>query len=566
MRKSTSIILTLFFCAHGLVGLSSATDVNDDENVDLMDTISALQVITGTHLSHINLQSDVNNDSKIGLQEAIHSLALLKGNETKYREPDWPLEVISWDLNKAYPGIEYNYRLAVRGGKYPYSFSLHSAPIGMRIDELSGVITWTPNVESENNLVSIVITDSKGDELHHTFSVDTDQDAFSFVSSQGNDSNNGSESSPWASLSYASRHAGVSGYIYVKSGTYQDAFSIDAESCGRFLAYPGDEVTVVGNGEGSSSISIRGGNRLIFQGFTFDANNHRWMFSADSTLIKDIIWRKNIMRNVYSQDRENPAFIFFWDGTQTPIEGEVHYKNIVMQENTFHDLDNIYDHGASTTLYDVQDLIYEDNTIYDIDGRGVSDKDDGYRNTFRNNIIYNCKTGIALWNQNTQGEIEISHNLIYDCESGVVLGGQPGYLRDVFLHHNTIIGNIVFSLVVNNAKSVNYNIYSNIIGDGKTRPYSVVPVRVMDDDNGYHYEYPDWFQDIENSKVRINNNLLWGVSEENIAGFPWGIPQRSLVEWKSGGFDVDSIFTDPELDSYFSLSPASPYWGIYGRD
>jgi len=35
--------------------------------------------------------------------------------------PNWTLQVISWPLEKAYPGIEYNIRLGVIGGRYPYS-------------------------------------------------------------------------------------------------------------------------------------------------------------------------------------------------------------------------------------------------------------------------------------------------------------------------------------------------------------------------------------------------------------------------------------------------------------
>jgi len=54
----------------------------------------------------------------------------------------WPLQVLSWDIDKAYPGIEYNYRLGVRGGEYPYTFSIVTAPSGMTIESHTGTITW----------------------------------------------------------------------------------------------------------------------------------------------------------------------------------------------------------------------------------------------------------------------------------------------------------------------------------------------------------------------------------------------------------------------------------------
>ena len=48
----------------------------------------------------------------------------------EFQSPAWPLAVISWDINKAFPGILYEYRLGVQGGVYPYQFSLHTAPEG----------------------------------------------------------------------------------------------------------------------------------------------------------------------------------------------------------------------------------------------------------------------------------------------------------------------------------------------------------------------------------------------------------------------------------------------------
>ena len=75
-------------------------------------------------------------------------------------QPAWPLEVLSWDIDKAYPGIEYDYRLGVRGGKYPYAFELITAPNGMTIDSVTGVIKWTPSASSTENTVSIKTIES----------------------------------------------------------------------------------------------------------------------------------------------------------------------------------------------------------------------------------------------------------------------------------------------------------------------------------------------------------------------------------------------------------------------
>jgi hypothetical protein len=479
-------------------------------------------------------------------------------------QPNWPLEVLSWDLDKAYPGVEYNYRLAVRGGEYPYTFSLTAGPAGMVIDAHTGELRWTPSAEAPAQTVTVSIVDARNSSLVHSFSVAAESSAFRFVATNGQDANPGTAAAPWATLTHACNQAGPNAYIYVKAGTYPISLTIDATKCGRLLAWPGDAVTLVGQGTWAASISIRGGQRMLFQGLTFDANDHRWLFSCDAGRLENVIWRRNTMHNAYSNDRENPAFIFFWDGPQKPIQGQVQYRNIVMQENVFHDLRNPNSHGASTTLYNVQDLLYEDNTAYDIDGRGVSDKDDGFRNTFRNNIIYNCPEGIALWNQYTQGSIEINHNLIYNCNTAIILGGQPGYLRDVFVHHNTVIGSIIFTWVLQDTRSININVYRNIIAAGATRPYAITPARVDDPGGSYHYEYPAWFQ-TSDPKVRVDGNLLW-TSATSVAGYSWGIPATTWSAWQAQGYDQEGLFTNPGLDATYTLAPSSPYRGIYGRD
>jgi hypothetical protein len=486
-------------------------------------------------------------------------------NPLPVNEPTWQMEVLSWDLDKALPGVEYNYRLAVRGGHYPYTFALLAGPTGMTIHAGTGEIRWTPAADSTGHTVRISITDSRGATLLHSFTVDADRSAFRFVAASGNNTTgDGSEAAPWASMAFASVHAGTDRYVYVKAGTYNETFSINASTCGRFLAYPGDEVRVIGTGGSNASISFNGGNRLIFQGFTFDANDHRWLFSCDASLLENVIWRRNTMHNAYSDDWENPAFIFFWDGFQKPINGEIEYRNIVMQENVFHDLRNPNDHGASTTLYNVQDLLYEDNLAYDIDGRGVSDKDDGFRNTFRNNIVHDCDIGIALWNQSTQGTIEVDHNLVYACGTGIVLGGQPGYLRDVFVHHNTVAGGIYFSAVVDGDLSTNFNIYRNII-TSDSKPYSIDPMYVDEAGGTYHYEYPQWFRTAD-PKVRIDGNLVWTTNTAAVAGFDWGIPPTSWTSWQAHGYDSNGLLANPGLDANYALPTTSPYLGIYGRD
>jgi parallel beta-helix repeat protein len=369
-------------------------------------------------------------------------------------------------------------------------------------------------------------------------------------------------------LEHAVKTATNSKYIYVKQGSYPVDFSIQNNDCGKLLAYPGHEVTLIGSGNGNSRISLKGAGEYIFQGFNCDVNSTRWFFSVDTSLLSNLIIRKNNMFNIDDSSRENPAFMFFWDGSKKPINGEEHYKNIIVQENIFHDLRNTNNHGASVVLYDVQDMIYEDNIIYDIDGNGIIDKDDGFRNTFRNNLIYDCLTGIALLNQYSQGSIDVCYNLVYNCDKAAVIGAQPGYLKDVFLHHNTLIDGISFGAVLNrNSNCSNINVYNNVIGrHGDEYPYQFVPIKVMDTETAYHYEYPAYVQDPSDETVRIDKNLIWVKSENDISGYGWGLTKMNLTQWHNAMYDSNGIVADPGLDTDYSLPLTSGYYGEYGRD
>lgn len=208
-------------------------------------------------------------------------------------KPNWPLEVLSWDIDKAYPGIEYNYRVAVKGGEYPYQFTLVEGPSGMTINKKTGEILWTP-ASSLTDTVVVRISDMAGNSLVHPFDITSTKTGFYFVdAAKGSDTaNTGSESSPWKTMKHASATADSSCYVYVKAGTYSEsAFEIKAKNCGRFMAYPGDTVFVNSTASGDYSISINAGIKGLFQGLKFDGNGLRWLFSVGG-YTNNVIWRK----------------------------------------------------------------------------------------------------------------------------------------------------------------------------------------------------------------------------------------------------------------------------------
>ncbi|NLT51201.1 MAG: T9SS type A sorting domain-containing protein [Ignavibacteria bacterium] len=469
----------------------------------------------------------------------LQCLFLLAG---KPNHSGWPLEVLSWDIDKAYPGIEYNYRLAVKGGEYPYEFTLVDGPSGMTINKNSGEILWKP-VSLLTDTVVIKISDKSGNSLMHRFDITSTKTGFYFVDgAKGNNSNNGSEASPWKTMAYASATADSASYVYVKKGTYSETFTMVVNKCGRFFAYPGDSVVVIGAGTGTASFSVVGKNR-IFQGFVFDGRGLRWIFSVAGS-VNNVIWRKNEMRNVFDTTRANPCFIFFWNQ-------ESRYTNMVIQNNIFHDLsDPVAYHGASVTYYAVVNSLYEDNHAYDIDGDGVDEKVGGKRNTFRNNIFNDIRMyqAIRLNSNPSSDSTEICYNLIYNCTQGIQIGSNGSYVANIFVHHNTCLNPIILAnLVIAGANSNNINIYKNIIGNGTQYPYSL---------GGW----PNGFTD----KVAIDSNIVYGLSDlTRVVGTA---KQLNWAQWQDSGFDVNSKAMQLKFDSdNIPILPDSlKIYGCYG--
>ena len=117
--------------------------------------------------------------------------------------------------------------------------------------------------------------------------------------------------------------------------------------------------------------------------------------------------------------------------------------------------------------------MFEDNHVYDMEGNGINEKDDGYFNTIRNNRFHDVDIGIYLLSQHSQMNMDVHHNLVYDARNmGITVGGQPGYIKNVYVHHNTIVDHSLhLRWVLSEPLSGNVNVYNNIIIPGKLPPY-----------------------------------------------------------------------------------------------
>ena len=398
-------------------------------------------------------------------------------------------EFINLPQSRAYPGVEYNIRVCVKGGTWPYAFSLATAPDGMAIDASKGVITWVPNNEQlGKHDVQVDALDSAGLKTEQTFTVNVGKDGFYFVSPDGEDANPGTIEQPWKTVMRAAKGDGVadpaSSVLYVREGLYmvdvpeektergktaKNALRFTAQAPRRWLAWPGEKPVIdFGWSEkqwrsildnqvkrGVKEPSTKGyGHRMLLNrgtdGATFDGleiKNMSYFGFVMRDGQKNLCWRRCRMKDLWADYRENPAFIFTYAvqrtgertwGKRVQADG---YQHMIIQECHFSDRHYWSPrgvHGGGFVLFTVRDSVFEDNVIEKIErGQCFIDKDNGWTNTYRKNHF---RGPIMFAGQGCNDEIDFHHNLV---DGYCKVGAQPGWIRNIWLHHNTFRGEVV---------------------------------------------------------------------------------------------------------------------------
>jgi hypothetical protein len=131
---------------------------------------------------------------------------------------------------RAYPGIEYNIRVAAGWGVYPYTYALSGEPAGMTINVNTGEITW-PNPTTDDPSITVTVTDAASATDSATWGIDVTTTGFVFVDAVNgvNASNNGCASScgtgtlaaPWRTFLDLVLNDAVADITYFRAGTYQ---------------------------------------------------------------------------------------------------------------------------------------------------------------------------------------------------------------------------------------------------------------------------------------------------------------------------------------------------------
>lgn len=378
---------------------------------------------------------------------------------------NFPLEIIQPQPNldtknrfyKAYPGFEYNVRLGVIGGEFPFRFELITAPSGMTIDS-RGEISWAnPATSASPYNVTAKVTDAESNTRTVSWTITVTTSGFRFIDAINGKSvaqgGSGTFANPWKSMKdmyegdvYTSKAArSYSGeFLYWRAGRYtMDAYKENSGSrvpiVGNFkpqvwLAYPGEKPVL---DLGAAHLVIyAGGTDLYFDGLEFDINGNqsRMGIQIDSSASR-VTFRRNKLYGITNATTGGNGSLIFISHADV---GDYY----TIQDNEFHDVGN---NGYGILGYWARNVLVENNTLHNINQHPISPKGGTERWFIRGNHMYNNPT----YSINVQyagakgvnsGNIEISYNLVdagggmVNMNSALFSVGYPMYMfRNTFL-------------------------------------------------------------------------------------------------------------------------------------
>ena len=540
-------------------------------------------------------------------------------------------QFISRPLEKAYPGLGYSMRPAIKGGEYPYEFALAKAPAGMRIDTRTGAIAWTAHAAEGVHDVEVSLKDSGGRAASQAFKLTVSKAGFYFLSPTGDDSAEGSLARPWRTVMRAAGPPEGFSYprgavVVLRGGRYKveapaspgksnkNVLRLDARSPRYWIAYPGEKPVIdlgwsaekqkaaheaqaasgklAGGSKAPSTqgyghrIALTGGCDYLYMDGLEVMNACYYMFVMWDGR-KTIHFRRMNLHHLWADWAENPAFLFTFAGDRKGdfrawgVRPEcAYYRDFVIQDCWMHDRFYVASrggHGGAMVFYTVRDAVVEDNVIESIHrGECFGDKDNGYGNTYRGNVLRGRCSLLGQWNND---EVEICYNYV---EGELRAGLQPGWLRNIWIHHNAIRGTVALlgggtsvpealdeasgdfskATTADSAKTIRdypagkrlVHFYRNVIGapaaaDEDRKPRVILR---LPNSKGFaeRWRYVRWDENVVDSQSRVE--LLWNQYTD-----------FSIM--KTAGFDAKGFLEDVTLDAEGRLPAASPRAGKFGR-
>lgn len=315
----------------------------------------------------------------------------------------------------AHPGIEYNVKIAVIGGTWPFTYSIDSiaGDPGLTqptIDPGTGVLSW-PAAWSSTTATTLNITvkvvDFEGTPKSVTWRVNQNTSLFIFVDSingtksscNGGNNSSGSSTQPYKTIAdwycgstFAAKHttANANKLVYYRTGTYvNDAYHesqqsetlslVNLEKPVIHMAYPGETANLdMSTGgwlcEANCTNMYIDGFNVINIAPVPPFTNSIFAFLLESGSTSPGSLNRTVRRNTFNgtpaknSNGQNPSLIFFSESNISPAVWGAYAS---ATENRFLNIQNAY----TILMYTLYKALIADNFVdvqYDTTGFGLS--------------------------------------------------------------------------------------------------------------------------------------------------------------------------------------------------
>jgi hypothetical protein len=359
---------------------------------------------------------------------------------------------------KAYPGLEYNVKVGVLGGTFPFVYSLTTYPSGMTINADTGVITWpNPTTSGSPHNVTVRVVDQEGTVVTRPWTITVTTSGFYFVDAVNGktvvEGGTGTLANPWKVMGdwylndkYDATYVGA--FLYFRNGTYYTKSSgVTLEDGSRmpvvtsakpivWLGYPGE----------TPVIDVTGSYILMAPTGYIDKmdikNNSNFGIMTGSSGTGLVVRRVNFSAIHAEETYMNQSALMI---SNSSVKG----SNKLISENTCNDMINAY----CVLGYYSDKVVVEYNTMSNMRGKhGIGPKMNVSNWSIRKNTaVTGMNTLNVLWlglatasgGSPISSDMDISFNNIRPSSGSAVSIGQEGPVYGpVYSYKNTYIGKV----------------------------------------------------------------------------------------------------------------------------
>ena len=475
--------------------------------------------------------------------------------------------VLFWsNPTRAYPGIDLDFRFVVyEKDNQPLTWQLSGGPAAMTVDN-NGKITWIPtDADVGSYTVTVRVTRQQGDYIERSFPLTVGTSDFVFVSTTGNDSNDGTKDHPFATMEHAMRSITTSNgstllpaggkTILVMGGVYKEHYNWDVNGVSspfRFVtftqadpmeirSYPGqnaildcelqghgliangaymliDNIEVENAGAGErAGIAAYGSHHIIRDTKVHDSN---WSYSNNCTGYKsqatdDIVFDNDEgynNRDVNSTHWNNSNYLVYLDSA---VSADA--KFYILNSKSHDSISGFkIKHAGLGKL-----ILHNDLSINDVDSFAIGSSNSSVRHSIAVNGSDAIVAGIADPNAYTNDSVLIENNTIINAKADAIFFQSSNYLKNGSIVRNNILYND-----------------THVAGTYES-DYRLMGL---------------WYYSATASSNVINSdyNLFYSPSQNNIIRLGNTNYNYSFTSWKGLGHDANSFFENPVFANYVS--------------